>query len=139
MRFYCELFLVLLVLTFVGTGCQKSDTSEVKVVFTKSPDGDIYFQPEGKTGYEKVLPDSLGNLAVVLSLQEPTYYQYVTTKQQFYSVYLMPGTRVEIVEDEHGVSFKGDLVAENTFLAENPFIGVRKEGVSSLFRGMVGD
>lgn len=131
MRFYCELFLVLLVLTFVGAGCQKSDTSEVKVVFTKSPDGDIYFQPEGKTGYEKVVPDSLGNLAVVLSLQEPTYYQYVTTKQQFYSVYLMPGTRVEIVEDEHGVSFKGDLVAENTFLAENPFIGIRKEGVSS--------
>ena len=38
---------------------------------------------------------------------------------------------MEIVESENGVEFKGDWAAENTFLAENRYIGISKEGIES--------
>ena len=116
-----SLLLMILVLAFAGTGCQEAKTNETKVVFQVSNEGNFYFQPEGVSGYEKVVPDSLGNTVFTVELQEPGYYQYTSTKQRFYSVYLVPGAQMEIHEDANGVTFKGDLAAENTFLAENPF------------------
>ncbi|WP_065218204.1 MULTISPECIES: TlpA family protein disulfide reductase [Butyricimonas] len=124
-----KVLFVLLVLAFAGTSCQKENTRGTSVTFSKSVGGDIYFQPEEKDGYEKVVPDSLGNLVLKIELKEPGYYRYVSTKQFFYSVYLTPGSRVEIVENEDGVFFKGDHAAENAFLAENPFVGEAEEGV----------
>ena len=131
MRWDFNLLFMLLVLAFAGTGCQNGNVPETRVTFTKLVDGDIYFQPEEKSGYEKVMPDSLGNRVLKLDLKEPGYYRYVSTKQVFYPVYLTPGSRVEIVEDADGVTFKGDHAAENTFLAENAFIGVSADGVDS--------
>ena len=116
-----SMLLMILVLAFAGTGCQKAKTNEARVVFRVSNEGSFYFQPEGKSGYEKVVPDSLGNVVFTVELEEPGYYQYTSTKQRFYSVYLVPGAQMEICEDADGVTFKGDLAAENTFLAENPF------------------
>ena len=127
---YCML-LMILVLAFAGTGCQKAKTNEAKVVFQVSNEGNFYFQPEGYAGYEQVVPDSLGNAVFTVELKEPGYYQYTSTKQGFYSVYLAPGTQMEICEDANGVTFKGDFAAENTFLAENRFTGVVPKEIPS--------
>ena len=124
MKYCYSVFLILLVLAFAGTGCQEAKTNEAKVVFRVSNEGNFYFQSEGHAEYERVVPDSLGNTVFTVELKEPGYYQYTSTKQVFYSVYLVPGTRMEIYEDANGVTFKGDLAAENTFLAENRFTGV---------------
>lgn len=126
------MLLMILVLVFAGTGCQEAKTNETKVVFRVSNEGNFYFQPEGSTGYEQVVADSLGNTVFTVELKEPGYYQYTSTEQVFYSVYLVPGARVEICEGANGVTFKGDFAAENTFLAENRFTGiVSKEEVPS--------
>jgi len=116
------MLLMILVLAFAGTGCQEAKRNETtRVVFRVANEGNFYFQPEGHPGYEKVSPDSLGNTVFTVELNEPGYYQYTSTTQCFYSVYLVPGAGMEIREDAEGVTFTGDLAAENTFLADNPF------------------
>lgn len=86
-----KVLFVLLVLAFAGTSCQKEDTRGTSVTFSKSVGGDIYFQPEEKDGYEKVVPDSLGNLVLKIELKEPGYYRYVSTKQFF--LFRVPDSR----------------------------------------------
>ena len=76
------MLLMILVLAFAGTGCQKAKTNEARVVFRVSNEGSFYFQPEGKSGYEKVVPDSLGNVVFTVELEEPGYYQYTSTKDR---------------------------------------------------------
>lgn len=119
-----RMLLMILVLAFAGTRCQDVKTKDTRVVFRVSNEGRFYFQPEDKSGYEEVVPDSLGNTIFTVGLKEPGYYRYTSTKQCFYSVYLVPGAQMEICEDVDGVTFKGDFAAENTFLAENPFTAV---------------
>lgn len=124
------MFLILAVLAFAGTGCQdtKIETG-TRVVFNNTIEGNFFFQPESKTTYDKVVADSTGKYQFAAEIQEPTFFRYVGVKQSFYSVYLTPGANIEIVEGENGVVFKGDWAAENTFLAQNRYIGVSKEGV----------
>ena len=126
-----SMLLMILVLAFAGTGCQEAKTNEAKVVFRVSNEGNFYFQPEGHAGYERVVPDSLGNTVFTAELKEPGYYQYTSTKQRFYSVYLVPGAQMEISDDVNGVTFKGDLAEENTFTAENPFTTVVSQEIPS--------
>lgn len=121
--------LILLVLVFAGTGCQKTKTDDTRVTFRVSRAGNFYFQPEGESGYQKVIPDSSGRCIFTAELEEPGYYQYTNTKQQFYSVYCAPGAQMEIYEDSSDVTFRGDLSAENTFLAENRFTAVVPEEI----------
>ena len=131
-RKICCVFLTLSVLIFIGAGCRDSKmVTDAKVVFSNTLKGNFFFQPESKTAYDKVAADSTGKYQFVAEIQEPTFFRYVGVKQGFYSVYLTPGANVEIVESENGVEFKGDWAAENTFLAENRYIGISKEGIES--------
>lgn len=116
-----RILLSILLLAFAGTGCQQVRTNETRVTFRVSHAGNFYFQPESTSGYEKVMPDSSGRFIFTAEPAEPGYYRYTSTEQQFYSVYCVPGARMEICEDAAGVTFRGDLAAENTFLAENRF------------------
>ena len=129
MKYSYNIGLILLVLAFAGTGCQKTKTNDTWVTFQVSRAGNFYFQPEGEPEYEKVIPDSSGRCIFTTKLEESGYYQYTNTKQQFYSVYCVPGARMEICEDSSGVTFRGDLAAENTFLAENRFTAVVPEEI----------
>lgn len=131
-RKVCCVFLTLSVLIFIGAGCRDSKmATDAKVVFSNTLKGNFFFQLESKTAYDKVAADSTGKYQFVAEIQEPTFFRYVGVKQGFYSVYLTPGANVEIVESENGVEFKGDWAAENTFLAENRYIGISKEGIES--------
>ena len=131
-RKICYVFLTLSVLIFIGAGCQNVKmTTDAKVIFNNTLKGNFFFQPESKTAYDKVAADSTGKYQFVAEIQEPTFFRYVGIKQGFYSVYLTPGANVEIVESENGVEFKGDWAAENTFLAENRYIGISKEGIET--------
>ena len=92
-----SMLLMILVLAFAGTGCQKAKTNEARVVFRVSNEGSFYFQPEGKSGYEKVVPDSLGNVVFTVELEEPGYYSTRVQNSVFIPCILSPELKWKFV------------------------------------------
>ncbi|MGL5273467.1 MAG: TlpA family protein disulfide reductase [Phocaeicola sp.] len=86
------------------------------IEFLAQDSAKIYFQPESdqSIGYNQVTP----NTTIEIPLCEPTYYYYVTNNS-FHTVYITPGAKIKILDNKGKVSFEGDNVEINNFIAQN--------------------
>ena len=124
--------LIVLLLTVIGQHAKgmTPQSKATQVTITNTTGKDCFFQLEGTPGYTQITLDAKGKHSLNINLESPAYYMYVDGKQNFTSVYLTPGAKVEITENANGVSVKGDNEAINTFINKNRFLGHTSQGTT---------
>lgn len=131
MRNFIEIFWVGLVLAFAGTACSAGGSDKARVVFHLSPSETFYFQPEDSIGFRRLSADSSGLYVFEAAIGEPVYYRYIDPRQKYYTVYLEPGTDLEIVAQSEGCTFQGKGAVENEFIRTHYFLGHAPDSVRS--------
>lgn len=117
---YLYISILFILWVYIGVGCEKFPNKKTIVTIQRTVDGDAYFQPEDTSGYY-TLPTSSGKCTLELDLEHPTYYRFVGHNFKFYTVYLVPGTQMKIIETKDSISFQGDYAKENQFIQNHKY------------------
>lgn len=90
------------------------------VVKIDNPAGrEVFFQPEDTMGYNKI---TARDTTLTIALDSPRYYRYMDKDNNFYLLYLSPGSETVISCGEGAPVVTGSNEAENRFAAENKYI-----------------
>ncbi|WP_195475920.1 TlpA disulfide reductase family protein [Bacteroides finegoldii] len=125
------ILIILTTIALVIFPCQRitasgSTNQKTTVTFNAHTDKKVFFQPESDLvkGYEEVKPGQ----TLTLSLDKAAYYYYVDSRSRFYTVFLTPGSKTEIIENNGQVTFEGDNAAINRYIqAHSSVITTPKE------------
>lgn len=119
------LFIALLLSSFgqqlEGRTLQGKATAQVTI--TNKTGKSYSFQLKGVSGQGRIQSDASEKRTLNIDLQAPAYYEYTDGKQNYYTVYLTPDSKTEIIETADGVSIQGDNAAINKFINKNSFWG----------------
>lgn len=115
---------IIYIICSVVLWCSCETKPEFAEIVIKVPgNGKTYIQKEGIFKFDSVALNENGEAVLRIDNKETGYYIFVDTKQSYNYIYLTPGSKISLTENETGVDFAGDNKEINEFINQNRYLG----------------